>query len=94
MEILRCRRCQQNWCYHGHGRAYRCGRCGTPYWDRDWIRGPMEMVPRKPLAGPGRALGASPAPVVAATAVLEERALLCELCGEQLPKHKRGCSNR
>jgi predicted Zn-ribbon and HTH transcriptional regulator len=37
MAIYDCKRCGSEWCYRGTGRALRCGRCKSPYWDR--VRG-------------------------------------------------------
>ena len=47
MEILECKRCGEVWCYHGTGRALRCGKCKSPYWDRERISG------EKPRGGSG-----------------------------------------
>ena len=35
MQVLTCKRCGLPWCYYGVGRAVRCGKCKTPYWDRE-----------------------------------------------------------
>lgn len=35
MEIKTCKRCGEPWCFHGTGRPIRCGKCKTPYWDRE-----------------------------------------------------------
>lgn len=37
MEILICKRCGEVWCYRGTGRALRCGKCKSPYWDRERV---------------------------------------------------------
>src|SRR5665213_3251433 len=34
MEIKRCLRCGEDWCYRGSGRPVRCGKCKSPYWDK------------------------------------------------------------
>ncbi len=38
MVIQHCLRCNEDWCYYGDGRALRCGKCKSPYWDMDRIR--------------------------------------------------------
>ena len=35
VQINGCRRCGSQWCYRGEGRALRCGKCGSPYWDKE-----------------------------------------------------------
>ena len=35
MEIKNCKRCGEPWCFHGTGRPIRCGKCKSPYWDRE-----------------------------------------------------------
>lgn len=35
MTINHCRRCGREWCFTGAGRALRCGKCKSPYWDRE-----------------------------------------------------------
>ena len=39
MEIKTCKRCGEPWCFHGTGRPIRCGKCKSPYWDRERING-------------------------------------------------------
>lgn len=40
MEIKHCCRCGKDWCFRGDGRPLRCGKCKSPYWDRQFVRGP------------------------------------------------------
>ena len=35
MAIYECKRCGEPWCFHGTGRPIRCGKCKSPYWDRE-----------------------------------------------------------
>ena len=35
MELKTCKRCGEEWCFHGIGRPIRCGKCKSPYWDRE-----------------------------------------------------------
>lgn len=35
MEIMHCTKCEHDWCYRGVGRPIRCGKCKSPYWDRE-----------------------------------------------------------
>ena len=35
MRINHCLRCENDWCFRGTGRATRCGKCKSPYWDRE-----------------------------------------------------------
>ncbi len=35
MEIKNCKRCGKSWCYRGSGRPLRCGKCKSPYWDKE-----------------------------------------------------------
>lgn len=35
MEIKNCKRCGSQWCFRGSGRPVRCGKCKSPYWDRE-----------------------------------------------------------
>lgn len=35
MEIKHCKRCGEEWCYRGGGEPIRCGKCKSPYWDRE-----------------------------------------------------------
>ena len=37
MEIKNCKRCGEPWCFHGTGRPIRCGKCKSPYWDRERV---------------------------------------------------------
>ena len=37
MEIKTCKRCGEPWCFHGTGRPIRCGKCKSPYWDRERV---------------------------------------------------------
>ena len=37
MKIEHCERCGEDWCYRGKGRAIRCGKCKSPYWDRERV---------------------------------------------------------
>ena len=46
MEIKNCKRCGEPWCFHGTGRPIRCGKCKSPYWDRERIN-EMSKVPSK-----------------------------------------------
>ena len=39
LEIKTCKRCEKDWCYHGTGRPRRCGKCKSPYWDKERIAG-------------------------------------------------------
>ena len=39
MEIKHCLRCGEQWCYRGVGRPIRCGKCKSPYWDREKVVG-------------------------------------------------------
>ena len=39
VQINRCLRCERDWAYRGEGRALRCGKCGSPYWDRERLNG-------------------------------------------------------
>lgn len=34
MEIKFCLRCNRDWCFRKTGRPLRCGKCGSPYWDK------------------------------------------------------------
>lgn len=36
MFILRCKRCGREWCSRSEN-PYRCGKCKTPYWDRERV---------------------------------------------------------
>lgn len=42
MRIEHCKRCDGDWCYRGVGRALRCGKCKSPYWDREPAVGHVE----------------------------------------------------
>jgi hypothetical protein len=47
MEIKTCKRCGEPWCFHGTGRPIRCGKCKSPYWDRERVNGEaVRGVPR------------------------------------------------
>ena len=35
MELKTCKRCGEVWFFHGSGRPLRCGKCKSPYWDRE-----------------------------------------------------------
>ena len=35
VEIKHCKACGEEWCFRGSGRALRCGKCKSPYWDQD-----------------------------------------------------------
>lgn len=35
MELKTCKRCGEMWCFHGTGKPIRCGKCKSPYWDRE-----------------------------------------------------------
>jgi len=35
MEIKYCLRCKRNWCFRGTGRPTCCGKCKSPYWDKE-----------------------------------------------------------
>ena len=37
MEIKHCNVCGADWCYRGSGRALRCGKCKSPYWDKERV---------------------------------------------------------
>src|SRR5665213_374142 len=37
MEIKHCLRCEKDWCFRGKGRPLRCGKCKSPYWDKERI---------------------------------------------------------
>lgn len=39
VQINQCLRCENPWTYYGTGRALRCGKCGSPYWDREKVDG-------------------------------------------------------
>ena len=59
MDINHCLRCGRDWCYRGEGRALRCGKCKSPYWDRPMgnaiqpvlvsVPDSVSEVPRKPV---------------------------------------------
>ena len=34
VEIKHCKACGKEWCFRGSGRALRCGKCKSPYWDQ------------------------------------------------------------
>jgi len=48
MEIKHCKRCNEDWCFRGTGRPIRCGKCKSPYWDKDRKQGQAG-----PVAKPG-----------------------------------------
>lgn len=35
VDIKHCVRCDEDWCFYGTGRPIRCGKCKSPYWDRE-----------------------------------------------------------
>ncbi len=37
MEIKWCKRCGESWCFRGDGNPLRCGKCKSPYWDRERV---------------------------------------------------------
>jgi hypothetical protein len=37
VRIIRCCRCEREWCTRLEN-PYRCGKCGTPYWDKPRVR--------------------------------------------------------
>jgi hypothetical protein len=37
MEIKYCNACGEQWCFRGTGRPLRCGKCKSPYWDREKV---------------------------------------------------------
>jgi DNA-directed RNA polymerase subunit RPC12/RpoP len=39
VQFNHCLRCGKDWAFRGTGRALRCGQCGSPYWDRERVRG-------------------------------------------------------
>ena len=43
MKIVHCLRCNRDWCYRGLGRALRCGKCKSPYWDREVLDGKVSV---------------------------------------------------
>ena len=47
MEIKVCVRCGKEWCYRGIGRPVRCGKCKSPYWDREKQDGDGSPPPLK-----------------------------------------------
>lgn len=40
MEFLTCKRCKRQWCHFKLKRAVKCAKCGSAYWDQEWILGP------------------------------------------------------
>ena len=45
MKIEHCERCNEDWCYRGNGRAIRCGKCKSPYWDRPYSDRSVGRIP-------------------------------------------------
>jgi hypothetical protein len=80
VEIKRCLRCGGEWCYYGTGRPMRCGRCKSPYWDKergnvDIRRGGVESA--GPAERSGGGVGVS---VVRAGEPEEKPAPACRAC--------------
>ena len=57
MEIKVCVRCGKEWCYRGIGRPVRCGKCKSPYWDKERKYGNDEL--RGARGGEGGSVGGS-----------------------------------
>src|ERR1017187_7028487 len=36
-KIFACLACKREWCYRGVGRPKRCGKCKSPYWDKERV---------------------------------------------------------
>ena len=39
IEINKCKRCGHEWANRGGKKPLRCGKCKTPYWDRERKKG-------------------------------------------------------
>lgn len=49
VEIKHCKACGEEWCFRGVGRPIRCGKCKSPYWDKDRkIAAIAQVEERKP----------------------------------------------
>lgn len=57
VQINRCKRCNRDWCFRGAGHALRCGKCGSPYWDREARNVGNAGVDRKAEKGVGGGRG-------------------------------------
>ena len=58
MEIKTCKRCGEPWCFHGTGRPIRCGKCKSPYWDRERVNASRDEGSGRQVQGAGRGQGA------------------------------------
>lgn len=69
VQINRCKRCNRDWCFRGAGHALRCGKCGSPYWDREARNVGNAGIDRKAEKGISRGRGTrkSSVPVLQAT---------------------------
>ena len=58
MEIKNCKRCGEPWCFHGTGRPIRCGKCKSPYWDRERVNASRDEDSGRQVQSEGRGQGA------------------------------------